>query len=1055
MAGQGTFTPTSPLAPRGHFASWQVGSQEEKHLICRTLHRISALSEAAVSMVLKVPAAEDVPSDQAFPGKSWLFLERSKNEEPPGSPFGSIRNETPMLRLFVAVRSQGAQNSGPCSSIFCAADCALRGLSSHYTDCSQSASGVRTRQTAADHPELKREELCLAGSKKPGLASDPCDETGFDLGRVGAPQFKQTHFKQEERLCFPLENSLAKISPKLETFKCSWADSSHRPWLLWPMGVRVEHFRTASSWERQKLIQRPDLDAPRDFCPWNGFRHELFLRKPCVEGQEAGQATKQRPALGSTHTADGSSIPPHPAKVASAQEAAATNSINFFILGLAEFPLLSDPALDSLQWSGDLILVPPFVSGKAVEIGRVSPAPAPPDKQFIHTHPPPPAPLGEQQQQQQQQQQAPPPSAPSRAARGPGAAGAEPAAGLRRRGVLRATEVTSGRPGRRKRQAGQRWVGGGRPTCGRRGGAAKAKPSGAEKAAAKQERKVSRRARHEEEDLEALIAEFRSLDAQKRHVVETPCPPPSPRLNASLSSHPEKDELILFGGEYFNGQKVKAPNEGKGAMRGSPKQPSALKLTPPPRFLFPHPYPAPTQAVAVAQGGGQLWIFGGEFASPDGEQFYHYRDLWVLHLASRTWEQIRAAGAPSGRSGHRMVACRRQLIVFGGFHESARDYVYYGDVHAFSLETFAWTKLTPSGMAPAPRSGCHLAATPEGSVVVYGGYSKQRIKKDVDRGTLHTDMFLLKAAGADKWAWSRINPSGVKPTPRSGFSVTLGPGNRSILFGGVHDEEEEEHLEGDFYNDLYFYDLAKSRWFPGLVKGPKSERKKRRRALGAEGPHAEGGEEGQAPPQSPVEIVTQVVAEDGTVTTIKQVLSDPEGAPKATPGLEDEEDGEEAPGQPVEPCPRSHAMLAVKQGVLYVYGGMFEVGDRQFTLSDFYALDLHKMDSWNVLVEMDPETQEWLEESESEEEGSVEGAEGGEEEEEEEEEEDDDDNDGSEEEEEGHPAVQPEETYPDYLSRTEQYWVQLARRNMGPEAKEKKTVRVGHAMAKAFYEELP
>jgi len=47
------------------------------------------------------------------------------------------------------------------------------------------------------------------------------------------------------------------------------------------------------------------------------------------------------------------------------------------------------------------------------------------------------------------------------------------------------------------------------------------------------------------------------------------------------------------------------------------------------------------QAVVVPQGGGQMWIFGGEFASPDGEQFYHYKDLWVLHLGTRTWEQIK------------------------------------------------------------------------------------------------------------------------------------------------------------------------------------------------------------------------------------------------------------------------------------------------------------------------------------------------------------------------------------------------------------------------------
>lgn len=54
--------------------------------------------------------------------------------------------------------------------------------------------------------------------------------------------------------------------------------------------------------------------------------------------------------------------------------------------------------------------------------------------------------------------------------------------------------------------------------------------------------------------------------------------------------------------------------------------------------------------------------------------------------------------------------------------------------------------------------------------------------------------------------------------------------------------------------------------------------------------------------------------------------------------------------------------------------------------------------------------------------------------------------------EEDHPAVQPDEKYPDYLSRTEQYWVKLARQKMGPDAKEKKMVKVGHAMAKAFHE---
>lgn len=70
----------------------------------------------------------------------------------------------------------------------------------------------------------------------------------------------------------------------------------------------------------------------------------------------------------------------------------------------------------------------------------------------------------------------------------------------------------------------------------------------------------------------------------------------------------------------------------------------------------------------------------------------------------------------------------------------------------------------------------------------------------------------------EKWSWSRVNPSGNKPPPRSGFSLAVGPAGRAVLFGGVCDEEEEESLEGDFYNDLYLFDPLKNRWFAGLLR---------------------------------------------------------------------------------------------------------------------------------------------------------------------------------------------------------------------------------------------
>lgn len=109
--------------------------------------------------------------------------------------------------------------------------------------------------------------------------------------------------------------------------------------------------------------------------------------------------------------------------------------------------------------------------------------------------------------------------------------------------------------------------------------------------------------------------------------------------------------------------------------------------------------------------------------------------------------------------------------------------------------------------------------------------------------------------------------------------------------------------------------------------------------------------------QAPLEVVKEVVTEDGTVVTIKQLLTAP--GPAGQPQSEEDDSPEEAGGPVVEPCPRSNAMLAVKHGRLYLYGGMFEAGDRQVTLSDLYCLDLHKMDEWTALVEADPGELHW------------------------------------------------------------------------------------------------
>jgi N-acetylneuraminic acid mutarotase len=47
------------------------------------------------------------------------------------------------------------------------------------------------------------------------------------------------------------------------------------------------------------------------------------------------------------------------------------------------------------------------------------------------------------------------------------------------------------------------------------------------------------------------------------------------------------------------------------------------------------------QTVALSADKGQLWVFGGEYASPTQSQFYHYNDLWVYHMSMKKWEKIR------------------------------------------------------------------------------------------------------------------------------------------------------------------------------------------------------------------------------------------------------------------------------------------------------------------------------------------------------------------------------------------------------------------------------
>lgn len=60
-----------------------------------------------------------------------------------------------------------------------------------------------------------------------------------------------------------------------------------------------------------------------------------------------------------------------------------------------------------------------------------------------------------------------------------------------------------------------------------------------------------------QEDITKVIAAIEKEEAKRAAASEkTLKAAPSPRAYASLTPHPTNNELILFGGEYHNGQKV-------------------------------------------------------------------------------------------------------------------------------------------------------------------------------------------------------------------------------------------------------------------------------------------------------------------------------------------------------------------------------------------------------------------------------------------------------------------------------------------------------------------
>ncbi|KAF7009721.1 hypothetical protein CFC21_024228 [Triticum aestivum] len=458
----------------------------------------------------------------------------------------------------------------------------------------------------------------------------------------------------------------------------------------------------------------------------------------------------------------------------------------------------------------------------------------------------------------------------------------------------------------------------------------------------------------EEDDIDAILKNIQKEEAKKKEVhVEENVPAPSPRSNGSLTINPSKDtELILYGGEFYNGSKTFV----YGDLYRYDVEKNEWKLVSSPNS------PPPRSAHQTVAWKNNVYMFGGEFTSPNQERFHHYKDFWTLDLKTNQWEQILAKGCPSARSGHRMVLYKHKIVLFGGFYDTLREVRYYNDLHVFDLDNFKWEEIKPRPgcLWPSPRSGFQLVVYQD-QIYMYGGYFKEvsSDKNASEKGTVHADMWSLDPR---TWEWNKVKKTGMPPGPRAGFSMCVHK-KRAVLFGGVVDMEvEADVLMSMFMNELYGFQLDNHRWYPLELRKDKPAKNKtkdiKRKETANDSESNIGNEDDDTMDCS--EEATDVQSEVGGVSNhlTKSLTLNKVGSSQNSDVMSDSTEQEATP-EAIKPIGRINASMAVGKDTLYLYGGMMEVKDREITLDDLYSLNLSKLDEWKCIIPASES--EWLE----------------------------------------------------------------------------------------------
>ncbi|KAF8703506.1 hypothetical protein HU200_032314 [Digitaria exilis] len=323
----------------------------------------------------------------------------------------------------------------------------------------------------------------------------------------------------------------------------------------------------------------------------------------------------------------------------------------------------------------------------------------------------------------------------------------------------------------------------------------------------------------------------------------------------------------------------------------------------------------------------ELILYGGEFYN--GSKTFVYGDLYRYDVEKNEWKLVSSPNSPPPRSAHQTVAWKNNIYMFG-------------------KRASLWGRRSMSNMVLYKHK-----------IVLFGGFydTLREVRSILTICLYHPHRYYndLHVFDLDNF---KVKKAGMPPGPRAGFSMCVHK-KRAVLFGGVVDME----VEGDvimsmFMNELYGFQLDNHRWYPLELrkdKPAKNKTKDIKRKESTNDVEANIDNDGDEVMEDFDVIEGQPEVRGVSNQLTKSLSITRAGSNKSSDVLSDSA-AQEAPPEvisAVKPSGRINACMAVGKDMLYLYGGMMEVKDREITLDDLYSLNLSKLDEWKCIIPSD------------------------------------------------------------------------------------------------------